>query len=81
MAGAVVGTHVTLGKGCIVNANATVDHDAVLEDFAHLGVGVQLAGGVVVGRGAWLQAGCSAGYGVVVSSEAVMKPGTALSAI
>lgn len=80
MAGAVVGTYARLGQACIVNANATVDHDAVLEDYAHLGVGVQLAGGVVVKDRAWLQAGCSAGYRVVVGSNAVVGPGTVLVA-
>ena len=34
--------------------------------FAETGVGVQLAGGVKIGARAWLQAGCSAGYQVVV---------------
>lgn len=78
MAGAVVGCMARIGCGAIINANSTVDHDAVLEDFAHIGVGVQLAGGVVVRKSAWLQAGCSAGYRVVVPEQAVVPPGTAL---
>ena len=64
---AMVGADATIGEAAIVNANATVDHDASLGDFAHIGVGVQLAGGVKIGARAWLQAGCSAGYGVVVA--------------
>lgn len=78
MAGAVVGGRARVGRGVIINANATVDHDAILEDFAHLGVGVQLAGGVIVRAGAWLQAGVSAGYRVVVPEQSVIEPGTAL---
>jgi len=31
MAGAVVGTVATVGRGVIINANATVDHDVVME--------------------------------------------------
>lgn len=80
MAGAIVGINAKVGDGAIVNANATVDHDVVLEAFAHLGVGVQLAGGVKVGRAAWLQAGSCAGYRVVVADGAVTQPGTALIA-
>jgi len=80
MAMATVGTDVMVGLATIVNANATVDHDAILEGFAHLGVGVQLAGGVHVKARAWLQAGSSAGYGVVVEADAVVAPGTALIA-
>lgn len=81
MAMAIIGTGSMVGLATIVNANATVDHEAVLEDFAHLGVGVQLAGGVHVKARAWLQAGCSAGYGVVVDAGAVVAPGTALIAM
>lgn len=80
MAGAIVGIQAKLGVGAIVNANATVDHDAVLGDFAHLGVGVQLAGGVIVGQSAWLQAGACAGYRVKVPPDTVVAPGTALEA-
>jgi sugar O-acyltransferase (sialic acid O-acetyltransferase NeuD family) len=78
MALAMVGVDAVIGEGAIVNANATVDHDARLGDYAHLGVGVQLAGGVTVGAGAWLQAGCCAGYRVVVADKAVYSPGTVL---
>lgn len=78
MAMAMVGVGAVLGQGAIVNANATIDHDAVMGAFAHLGVGVQLAGGVKVGARAWLQAGCCAGYHVVVEEGAVHAPGTIL---
>lgn len=78
MAGAVIGAHAVLGKGVIVNAGAVVDHDAKLDDLVHLGVGVKLAGGVIVGRLAWLQAGCCAGYNVTVPEAEVYTPGTIL---
>lgn len=80
MALAMIGVDAQLGEGSIVNANSTVDHDASMGDFAHLGVGVQLAGGVKVGARAWLQAGCSAGYNVVVPDGVVVGPGSGLSA-
>ena len=78
MAGAVVGTNAKLGVGALVNANATVDHDCVLDEFAHIGVGVSLAGGVRIGKSAWLQAGCSAGYFVDVADGKVVDTGTIL---
>lgn len=80
MAGAVVGASARLGRGVIINANATADHDATLGDFAHLGVGVQLAGGVIVEDRAWLQAGSCAGYRVRVPSGAILPPGSRLIA-
>ncbi len=80
MAGAVVGAYAQVGRGVIVNANATADHDVLLGDFAHLGVGVQLAGGVVVAERAWLQAGTCAGYRIKVPADAVILPGSRLIA-
>jgi sugar O-acyltransferase (sialic acid O-acetyltransferase NeuD family) len=80
MAGSVVGTEAVLGQGCVVNVNASVDHHCRLDDFAHLGVGVHLAGGVRVGASAWMQAGSSAGYLVEVPAGSVVPPGTGLSA-
>lgn len=77
MAGAMVGTEAQLGKGAIVNTGAVIDHHAVVEDFGHLGVGVVMAGGTRLGRAAWLQAGCAAGYGVAIPAGHVAAPGTA----
>lgn len=61
MAGAVIGPNARVGQGCILNANATADHDSVMHDYAHLGVGVAIAGSAVLEEGAWLQVGRSAG--------------------
>lgn len=79
MAMAMVGVDVQIGEGAIVNAGAVIDHDASVGDLAHLGVGVKIAGGVRIGACAWLQAGCSAGYRVMVADGAQFAPGTALS--
>ncbi|MOA60578.1 hypothetical protein D3C78_1854890 [compost metagenome] len=57
-----------------------MDHDASLGDFAHLGVGVQIAGGVRIGSRTWLQAGGCAGYNVVVPDGAIFPPGHILEA-
>ena len=64
MAGAIVGTEAELGAGVIVNCGAVVDHHGRVEDFGHLGVNAAMAGGTVLGRGAWMQAGSVLSYGV-----------------
>lgn len=46
------------------SVNATADHDASLGDFTHLGVGVLLAGCLMIGARAWVQAVCSPRYQV-----------------
>lgn len=79
MAGAYVGTSTVVKAGAVINANATADHDCVLHEFSHLGVGVQLAGGVEVGAMAWLQAGSSCGYFVKAEEGKVYPPGSVLA--
>lgn len=81
MAGAIVGTEARLGVGSIVNCGAVVDHHAVIEDYGHLGVNASMAGGTLLGRGAWMQAGAALGYGVKVGAGEILLPGTAKSLI
>ncbi|WP_239658946.1 sugar O-acyltransferase [Enterobacter cloacae] len=78
LAGAVVGANAKLGVGTIVNSHSTVDHDSSLGDFAHLGVGVHLAGGAVIGKSAFLQAGTVGGYNAIVDDYSVYPAGTIL---
>lgn len=79
MAGAIIGTEAQLGCGVIVNSGAVVDHHAQVHDYGHLGVNACMAGGSVLGRQAWMQAGAALGYGVKVADGAILQPGTALS--
>lgn len=79
MAGAIVGTLARLGAGVIVNCGAVVDHDAVVEDFGHLGVNASMAGGTILGQGAWIQAGSALGYGVNVPAGVTLQPGEAIA--
>lgn len=58
MAGAVINCCSNIGKGCIINTGATIDHDNIIEDYVHISPGAHLAGSVRVGKGNWLGAGC-----------------------
>ncbi len=78
MAGAIVGTEATLGEGAIVNCGAVADHHCRIEDFGHLGVNASMAGGSVLGRGAWMQAGSAMGYHASLQPGAVLAPGEAV---
>lgn len=74
MAGAVVGAHALIGKGCILNPNAVADHDSVMDDFSHLGVGACIPGTARLMKGAWLRAGVSVSYGDVVPEWLIAEP-------
>ncbi|HOQ02164.1 MAG TPA: acetyltransferase [Acetivibrio clariflavus] len=78
MAGVVINCCTSIGKGCIINTGATIDHDNILENFVHISPGVNLAGIVSIGKGSWIgigstvinnisiTGGCKIGAGAVV---------------
>ncbi|HVU88482.1 MAG TPA: NeuD/PglB/VioB family sugar acetyltransferase [Pirellulales bacterium] len=76
--GAIVQPNVTLGRHVIIEANATVSHDCVVEDFAYLGPGVDLAGSVRVGEGASFQVGAIVTPNICVGAWAMIGPRSAV---
>ncbi|WP_366161308.1 acetyltransferase [Bacillus infantis] len=91
MAGVVINCCTSIGKGCIINTGATVDHDNNIEDFVHISPGVHIAGTVKVGKGSWLgigsvvsnnvniTSGCKVGAGSVVVKD-ISEPGVYVGA-
>ena len=87
MAGAVINSGTAIGKGCIINTGATVDHDNLLEDYVHISPGAHTAGNVKIGSHSWLGIGsvvinnvtitsnCTIGAGAVVVKD-IDKTGT-----
>ena len=49
MPGAHVGSNTTIGKFCIVNTNASIDHDSLMKDYSSLAPGVTTGGNIKVG--------------------------------
>ena len=74
-AGAVVNSGSTLGANVIINTCASVDHECILEDGAHLSPGVHLGGKARIGRGAWLAISSAVAPGVSIGEGAVIGAG------
>jgi sugar O-acyltransferase (sialic acid O-acetyltransferase NeuD family) len=78
MAGAVIQAEARLGRHVIVNTRASVDHDCVIGDFAHIAPGATLAGnghmetGVLFGAGAVAVPGVRVGQWTTVGAGAVV---------
>lgn len=87
MAGVVINSSTRIGKCCIINTSASLDHDNVIEDYVHISPGVRTAGTVRVGKGSWIGigsvvsnnvnicSGCKVGAGAVVVKD-ITEPGT-----
>ena len=75
-AGAVVNPGARIGENVIVNTCASVDHDCLVEDGAHICPGVRLAGKVVVGRAAWIGIGATVVDSVRIGAGSIIGAGT-----
>lgn len=57
MAGCVIGTNNIIKEGVILNIGTLLDHDVIIEAFAHLSVGVKVAGGKRIVQNSFLEVG------------------------
>ena len=75
LAQASVGVDATIGRACIINTGAIVDHDCRLADGVHIAPGARLTGEVEVGTVAMIGAGAVVLPRVRVGSRAVIGAG------
>lgn len=78
MQGVVVNNEVKIGKHCIINTNASVDHDCVLEDYVHVSPNVGLAGNVKVGEGTHIGIGANVIQGVRIGKWCTIGAGAVI---
>ena len=79
--GSVIQVGTKIGKHCIINTAASVDHDCILGDFSFIGPNATLCGGVEIGEGTFIGAGavilpyikigknCMIGAGSVITKD------------
>lgn len=75
MANAVINSSSVIGKHCIINSCAVVEHDNRIEDFVHVSVGANLAGTVSVGKGTWIGIGASISNNVNICGSCIIGAG------
>jgi sugar O-acyltransferase (sialic acid O-acetyltransferase NeuD family) len=75
-ANAVVGPRGRVGDFAIVNTAGVVDHDCVLEEGAHVSVGVHMGGGARVGRASLVGIGATLLDGCVVGNRTIVGAGS-----
>lgn len=50
MGGVLINADTNIGKHCIINSHASVDHDCLLQNFVHISPNATLCGGIFVGE-------------------------------
>lgn len=76
MANAVINSGARIGRHCIINSSAVVEHDNLLEDYAHVSVGVKLAGTVRVGKSTWVGIGASVSNNINICGNCMIGAGS-----
>lgn len=75
MQGAIIQSDAKIGKHCIVNTGASIDHECEIEDYVHISPHVTLYGNVLVGKGAWIEAGATVIPGIRIGEWSVVAAG------
>ena len=75
MAGAVINVCATVGKHCIINTCAIVEHDNVIEDYAHISPNVALGGTVFIGKSTHMGIGASICNNVSICGDCMIGAG------
>lgn len=87
MANACINSSAKIGKHCIINTGAIIEHDNIIEDFVHISPNVALGGTVKIGKSTHVGIGstiknniticenCKIGAGAVVVKN-ILEEGT-----
>lgn len=78
MAGAVVNPGCEIGRFCIVNSKASLDHDSTMEDFSSLAPGVTTGGDCYLEQFAAVNIGAVLSQGLRVGRHSVIGAGSVL---
>ena len=68
-----------VGRHCIINTGASVDHECVIEDYVHISPHSTLCGNVSVGEGSWIGAGTTIIPGVKIGKWSVIGAGSVVT--
>lgn len=75
MAGCVLNPDVVVGSNVIINTVATIDHDCVIADAAHVAPGATLCGNVVVGECSLIGAGAVVHPNIKIGNNVIVGAG------
>lgn len=73
--GAIVNAEARIGKNVIINTKALVEHQCIVDDFAHIAVGAVLCGQVCVGKRAFIGANATIIQGRTVKMGQIVPAG------
>ncbi|MCG6533546.1 MAG: NeuD/PglB/VioB family sugar acetyltransferase [Syntrophales bacterium LBB04] len=76
---ALINAGVKIGRNCIINTKALVEHDAVIEDHCHVSTGAVINGGVKIGSGSFFGSGAVAAENSSIHPSSFIKADSLIS--
>jgi sugar O-acyltransferase (sialic acid O-acetyltransferase NeuD family) len=77
-ANATINPLVSLGQGVICNTSCSIDHECIIEDFAHIAPGAVLCGNVRIGAGSFVGANAVIKQGITVGRNVMIGAGSVI---
>jgi len=78
LCGAIINPNTRIGKHCIINSGAVVEHDCIIEDFVHISPNVSLAGNVTIGEGTHVGIGACVIQGITIGKWVTVGAGSVI---
>lgn len=75
MAGAIIGSNVTIESNCIINSGSIISHDSTIKESSHITPGAILAGNVTIGKRCTIGMGSTVYLGVKISDDVTVNNG------
>lgn len=75
MQGARITNDVTIGKGVLININATISHDSKIGDFTEIASGVNISGRCIIEDEVFLGANCVINPDIKIGDRAIIGSG------
>jgi sugar O-acyltransferase (sialic acid O-acetyltransferase NeuD family) len=74
-ANATINPLVQIGKGVICNTNCSIDHECIINDFAHIAPGAVLCGNVTIGTKTFVGANAVIKQGITIGNNCMIGAG------
>lgn len=78
MHGAIVNAGSMIGRNCIINSKALIEHDTTVKDHCHISTGAILNGGTSIGPGTFVGSGSIIKHGITVGSNCLIGMGLSI---
>lgn len=75
MANTCINPNTKIGKHCIINTGAIVEHDNIIDDYVHISPNATLCGTVTIGEGIHIGAGSVIKNNVTITNDCIIGAG------